>query len=80
MDIVIFQTDLPNLIIIPLLLKIVGIIVCVRKAKSLHRNQFGWGFFGFISPIIAMIWVYNIKSLSPIEIDNIIDYNEVKKD
>ena len=77
---VILQTEASNLIIIPLLLKIVGVIVCVRKAKSLYRNQFGWGFFGFISPIIAMIWVYNIKSLRPIDYDNIIDYNDVKEE
>ncbi len=44
-----------------ILLKIVGVIVCYGKAKALNRNKVGWGFFGFISPILAMIWVHCMK-------------------
>ena len=42
-------------VIIQLILRIVGVIVCVNKAKSLNRNTGGWGFFCFVSPIIAFI-------------------------
>lgn len=48
-------------VILGLVLRIVGTIVCVNKAKELNRNQGSWGFFGFVLPIIAMIWVHCIK-------------------
>ena len=37
-----------------IILRIVGPIVCVIKAKSLSRNVFGWEFFGFAGALIAM--------------------------
>jgi hypothetical protein len=49
------------------ILRIVGAIVCSSKAKELNRSSGGWGFFGFVSPIIAMIW---INCLKPIKIWN----------
>jgi hypothetical protein len=49
------------LVIFSLLLKIVGAIVCSSKAKELNRSTGGWGFFGFISPILAMIWIHCMK-------------------
>lgn len=48
-------------VIIQLVLRIVGTLVCVNKAKELNRSQGGWGFFGFVSPIIAMIWIHFMK-------------------
>jgi len=51
----------PVLLIFQMILRLVGIIVCVNKAKELNRSQGGWGFFGFIMPIVAMIWVHCIK-------------------
>mgnify|MGYP006898399627 CR=1 FL=1 len=51
----------PALLIIQMILRLVGIVVCVNKAKELNRSQGGWGFFGFIMPIVAMIWVHCIK-------------------
>jgi len=44
-------------------LRIVGAAVCVNKAKDLNRSTGGWGFFGFISPIIAMIWIHFMKPI-----------------
>jgi len=44
-----------------LVLRIIGVIVCVNKAKELNRSSGGWGFFGFLMPIVAMIWVNNLK-------------------
>jgi hypothetical protein len=41
--------------IIQLLLRIVGVLVCVNKAKSLNRSTTGWGILGFVFPVIAMI-------------------------
>lgn len=40
-----------------IILRIAGPIVCGIKAKSLNRNIFGWAFFGFAAPLIAMIWI-----------------------
>ena len=51
-------------------IRLVGVGVCVNKAETLNRSQFGWGFFGFISPIIAMIWIHNIKSIVKFEEDH----------
>ena len=49
------------ILIIQLVLRIVGVVVCVNKAKELNRSAGGWGFFGFVSPIIAMIWIQFMK-------------------
>lgn len=49
------------IVIIQLILRVVGAIVCVNKAKELNRSEGGWGFFGFISPILAMIWIHFMK-------------------
>lgn len=43
-------------------LRIIGAIFCYKQAKWLNRNTVGWTFAGFIFPIIAMIWVYNLSS------------------
>jgi len=51
----------PGLLIFLLILRIVGAVVCSNKAKELNRSTGGWGFFGFIMPIVAMIWVHCIK-------------------
>ncbi len=48
-------------IFLNLVLRIVGAVVCSNKAKELNRDTGGWGVFGFIMPIIAMIWVYCMK-------------------
>ena len=53
--------DEKAIIIIQLLLRIVGLFVCVNKAKELNRSQGRWGFFGFVSPILAMIWIHFMK-------------------
>lgn len=51
----------PAFLIISLILRIVGAIVCSNKAKELNRSTGGWGFFGFLMPIVAMIWVHCMK-------------------
>lgn len=53
-----------GLIIVQLILRIVGVVVCSNKAKELNRNSSGWGFFGFISPIIAIIWINCLKPVT----------------
>ncbi len=53
--------------IVPLLLlaiRIIGIFVCSARARDLNRSTGGWGFFGFISPIVAMIWIYCLKPVT----------------
>jgi hypothetical protein len=48
-------------LVIQLILRIVGAFVCSNKAKELNREPAGWGIFGFLVPIVAMIWVYCMK-------------------
>jgi hypothetical protein len=42
-------------------LRIVGAIVCANKATELNRSSGGWAAFGLFFPIIAMIWISNLK-------------------
>jgi hypothetical protein len=49
--------------VLGLVLRIIGAFVCSSKAKELNRSSGGWGFFGFISPIIAMIWIQFMKPI-----------------
>jgi hypothetical protein len=51
----------PGILFVQLGLRIVGAIVCSSKASSLNRNAGSWGVFGFIAPIIAMIWIQFMK-------------------
>jgi len=51
-------------VIVVLILRIVGVMVCVNKAKELNRSTGGWGFFGFVSPILAMIWIQFMKPVT----------------
>ncbi|EIJ38118.1 hypothetical protein JoomaDRAFT_1098 [Galbibacter orientalis DSM 19592] len=44
-------------------LRIVGAVVCSQKATELNRSSGGWGFFGFVMPIIAMIWIHFMKPI-----------------
>ncbi|MAZ72340.1 MAG: hypothetical protein CMC70_04250 [Flavobacteriaceae bacterium] len=36
-------------------------IYCVNKAGELNRSKGGWGIFGFLLPIIALIWIQFMK-------------------
>lgn len=49
--------------ILGLILRIIGAVVCSSKAKELNRSTGGWGFFGFIMPIVAMIWIQFMKPI-----------------
>ncbi len=61
-------------LIVQLVLRIIGVVVCSNKAKELNRSTGGWGFFGFVSPIIAMIWIQFMK---PVMVwDRNLDLNE----
>ena len=51
--------------IVTLLIRIIGLIYCSTKAAKLNRSAGGWGFFGFVAPIIAVIWIQFMK---PIEV------------
>lgn len=53
--------------ILLIVLRIVGVIVCSNKAGELNRSKGGWGFFGFVSPIIAMIWINCMKPIMSFE-------------
>ncbi len=43
------------------ILRIVITIYCVNKARKLNRNVWGWGIFGFLLPIVALIWIQFMK-------------------
>jgi hypothetical protein len=47
----------PAAAILGLVIRIVGVMVCSKQAKSLNRSPELWGLFGFLTPIIAMIWI-----------------------
>lgn len=49
--------------VITLVLRIIGAVVCVNKATKLNRGTGRWGFFGFFSPILAMIWIQFMKPI-----------------
>jgi hypothetical protein len=53
--------DAKTLIIFRIVIRIIAIIICVQRARKLNRSQFGWGFFGFVFPIPAVIWIYCLK-------------------
>jgi hypothetical protein len=53
----------PGILFVQLGLRIVGAMVCSSKARSLNRNSGAWGLFGFMMPIIAMIWVQFMKPI-----------------
>ena len=36
-------------------------LYCTDKAGELNRSKGGWGFFGFMLPIIALIWIQFMK-------------------
>lgn len=60
-------------VIIQLILRIVGTVVCVNKASSLNRSTGGWGFFGFVMPIVAMIWIHCMKPVMTWDVNVDID-------
>ena len=66
----------PGVAIFTLILRIVGAAVCSNKAKALNRSSGGWGFFGFLLPIIAMIWVHFMKPIMKWDENMKIDENE----
>jgi hypothetical protein len=45
------------------ILRIVIIIYCVNRARKLNRNVWGWGIFGFLLPIVALIWIQFMKPM-----------------
>lgn len=49
--------------ILGLILRIVGLFYCKDKAKELNRSTGGWATFGFLSPILAMIWISCLKPI-----------------
>ena len=43
------------------LLRIVGVLYCIKRAEYLNRNAFLWGIFGFFMPLLAMIIIVFLK-------------------
>lgn len=41
--------------------RIVVTILCVNKAAELNRSKTNWGCFGFIFPLLAIIWIQFMK-------------------
>lgn len=50
-------------VILGFVLRIVGLFFCKEKAKELNRSTGGWATFGFLSPILAMIWISFMKPI-----------------
>ena len=51
----------PGVALLVLGIRIVGVVYCSNKAGDLNRSKGGWGFFGFMMPILAMIWISFMK-------------------
>lgn len=51
------------ILIIGLALRFIGLSYCKNKAKELNRSTGGWATFGFLSPILAMIWMNCLKPI-----------------
>jgi hypothetical protein len=49
--------------ILGLILRVIGLFYCKDKAKELNRSEGGWALFGFLSPIVAMIWISFMKPI-----------------
>ncbi len=47
--------------LISLIVRILISVYCVNKAGELNKDKTGWGFFGFLLPIIAIIWIQFVK-------------------
>jgi hypothetical protein len=43
------------------LIRLFGMFGCATKAEELNRSVGGWGFLGFMMPIVSMIIVYCLK-------------------
>ena len=50
------------LIILHSFLRIGITIYCISRAKDLNRSQFGWGVFGLLLPLLALIWILFLKT------------------
>lgn len=48
-------------VLIGFILRVIGVYVCKNKAEELNRSTLGWGIFGFLLPVIAMIWIHCMK-------------------
>jgi hypothetical protein len=48
-------------LIISLAFRIFGAWYCSNKAEKLNRSAGGWGFFGFVLPLLAIIWIQFMK-------------------
>lgn len=43
-------------------LRIFGGVYCAQKADKLNRSTGGWAIFGLFFPLIAIIWIRNLKN------------------
>lgn len=43
------------------ILRIIITIYCTNKAGRLGKSKLGWGLFGFLLPLIALIWIQFVK-------------------
>lgn len=48
--------------VILIILRIIITVYCINRAEVLQRSKLGWGFFGFILPLLALIWIQFVKS------------------
>jgi hypothetical protein len=53
----------PEVAIISLILRIAGMWYCSKKANKLNRDYVRWGLFGFVSPLLATIWIQFMKPI-----------------
>ena len=54
--------NVPFIIAILLILRLVGVFVCGWKAMEKNRETFAWGLFGLLLPEVAIFWISYIKA------------------
>jgi hypothetical protein len=60
--------------IVLIIVRIIIILYCLKRAKELGKNQVAWGLFAFFIPIVALIAIQFSKPqviVSASEIDDI---------
>jgi hypothetical protein len=54
--------SIPNCVLmILILLRLIGISVCVEEAVFKKRSQYVWAFFAFFLPVIAIVCINNVR-------------------
>lgn len=49
-------------VIFLLIIRVLAANYCTSRARLLNRNVLGWGIFGFVSPLLACLWIKGLRT------------------